>query len=380
MAAPDSGIPRSRGRRARRRRSPRRRLRRAGHRRRARRRRVHPAARAARAAAAAVLDLDLAEPRVRHRLRRRHRRSAFVRPELLAGGAGHRDRHRGSARSPRACSRRAGPSHGVPQMVLSRLGFGYWGNVLPAGLNSITAGIGWFAVNSVSGTFALNTLTHLPKWLCLVIIVVVADRDRVLRAQPGAGLRAVRLPGARDHLPDRDGLDPRQVPAPARPAHGGGPGGFLLTTGRGVRLRGRAGTRTRPTTRRYFPPDTSKTAIAWWSGAGAVRVLRGAGDRRAPRRPPSTSAGASLGNPTGAFTGHLPTALADLTLLAIALGAVARERAEHLLRRAVLRRHGHQAAAGAAPGHRRPGVRRDRLHRRADRPARRGHRSTRTSC
>src|SRR5215469_726713 len=26
-----------------------------------------------------------------------------------------------------------GPSYGVPQMVLSRLGFGYWGNVLPAG-------------------------------------------------------------------------------------------------------------------------------------------------------------------------------------------------------------------------------------------------------
>ena len=31
----------------------------------------------------------------------------------------------------------------------------------------------------------------------------------------------------------------------------------------------------------------------------------------------------ALGNPTGAFTGHLPTALADATLLAIALGAVA---------------------------------------------------------
>ena len=66
-----------------------------------------------------------------------------------------------------------GPSHGVPQMVLSRLGFGYWGNILPAGLNSVTAGIGWFAVNSVSGTFALNTLTHLPKPLCLVIIVAL---------------------------------------------------------------------------------------------------------------------------------------------------------------------------------------------------------------
>src|SRR6202167_6350139 len=66
-----------------------------------------------------------------------------------------------------------GPQFGVPQMVLSRLGFGYWGNVLPAGLNSLTAGIGWFAVNSVSGTFALNTLTHLPKWLCLLIIVLI---------------------------------------------------------------------------------------------------------------------------------------------------------------------------------------------------------------
>jgi purine-cytosine permease-like protein len=33
--------------------------------------------------------------------------------------------------------------------------------------------------------------------------------------------------------------------------------------------------------------------------------------------------GAALGDPTGAFTGHLPTVLADLTLLAIAIGAVA---------------------------------------------------------
>src|SRR5229473_6303006 len=66
-----------------------------------------------------------------------------------------------------------GPSHGVPQMVLSRLGFGYWGNALPAGLNAITAGIGWFAVNSVSGALALNVLTHLPQVLCLLIIVAV---------------------------------------------------------------------------------------------------------------------------------------------------------------------------------------------------------------
>src|SRR5487761_1381492 len=53
------------------------------------------------------------------------------------------------------------------------LGLGYWGNILPAGLNALTAGIGWFAVNSVSGTLALNTLTHLAKPACLVIIVLV---------------------------------------------------------------------------------------------------------------------------------------------------------------------------------------------------------------
>src|SRR5262249_23271334 len=35
-----------------------------------------------------------------------------------------------------------GPSHGVPQMVLSRLGFGYWGNALPAGLKRGAGGNG----------------------------------------------------------------------------------------------------------------------------------------------------------------------------------------------------------------------------------------------
>ena len=72
---------------------------------------------------------------------------------------------------------------------------------------------------------------------------------------------------------------------------------------------------------RYFRPDTSKKAIGWWAAAGlflscVVLEIAGAGSATA------ASAGASLGDPTGTFTGHLPTALADLTLLAIALGAV----------------------------------------------------------
>src|SRR5215813_13676464 len=66
-----------------------------------------------------------------------------------------------------------GPQYGVPQMVLSRLGFGYWGNTLPAGINAVVAGIGWFAVNSVSGALALNALTHWPEVLCLLLVVIV---------------------------------------------------------------------------------------------------------------------------------------------------------------------------------------------------------------
>src|SRR5689334_21137904 len=64
-----------------------------------------------------------------------------------------------------------GPLYGVVAEIQYRSPFGYWGNILPAGLNAITAGIGWFAVNSISGTLALNALTSLPKWLCLVIVV-----------------------------------------------------------------------------------------------------------------------------------------------------------------------------------------------------------------
>jgi purine-cytosine permease-like protein len=42
-------------------------------------------------------------------------------------------------------------------MVESRAGFGFRGNLLPAGLQVLTAGAGWVAVNSVSGAFALHT-------------------------------------------------------------------------------------------------------------------------------------------------------------------------------------------------------------------------------
>src|SRR5215813_11300393 len=66
-----------------------------------------------------------------------------------------------------------GPRYGVPQMILSRISFGRLGNILPAGINALVAGIGWFAVNSVSGALALNALTHMPEVLCLLIVVAL---------------------------------------------------------------------------------------------------------------------------------------------------------------------------------------------------------------
>jgi NCS1 nucleoside transporter family len=215
-----------------------------------------------------------------------------------------------------------GPLHGVPQMVLSRLGFGYWGNVLPAGLNALTAGIGWFAVNSVSGTLALNTLTHLAKPACLVIIVLV----QVVVAFFGYNLvhaferyafpvlaviflittvviLAKAHPGA--HVP---------------PGFAGTTGGFLLATGAAfgyaVGWNPYAADYTR-----YFPPDSNRRAVALWAGLGvfvSCVLLEIVGAAAA-----TLTGGSALGNPTGAFTGQLPTALKDATLLAIALGAVA---------------------------------------------------------
>src|ERR1700742_575805 len=67
-----------------------------------------------------------------------------------------------------------GPREGLAQLVLSRTAFGTRGNILPAGINALVAGIGWFAVNSVSGAFALSLLVPaLPTWASLLIIVVL---------------------------------------------------------------------------------------------------------------------------------------------------------------------------------------------------------------
>jgi NCS1 family nucleobase:cation symporter-1 len=67
-----------------------------------------------------------------------------------------------------------GPRWGLPQMMQSRVAFGVYGNIAPATL-AFLAGIGWFAVNSVLGAYALGTLlqvAYLPA-LCIMLAIQV---------------------------------------------------------------------------------------------------------------------------------------------------------------------------------------------------------------
>jgi purine-cytosine permease-like protein len=210
-----------------------------------------------------------------------------------------------------------GPRFGVPQMVLSRIGFGYRGNILPAGLNSVVAGIGWFAVNSVSGSLALATLTDTPGWVCLVVVVVA----QVAIAFFGHNLVHVFERYAFPVLAVAFVLASAFTLAKADPgaAHGGGGlGGFLLTVGAAFGYAAGWNPYAADYTR-YLPPSTSRVRIGLSAGLGvfvSCVVLEVVGAASA------TIAGPATDNPTAAFTGHLPTFVANTTLLAIALGAV----------------------------------------------------------
>lgn len=218
-----------------------------------------------------------------------------------------------------------GPQFGVPQMILSRIPFGYRGNWLPAGLNSVTAGIGWFAVNSVSGAFALNTLTHMPKWLSLLIIVAAQLTIAFFGHNLAHVVEKWALPvlGVAFLLAAISIFSKANASAPHGPNASfglGGTGGFLLTLGGAfgyaVGWNPFASDYTR-----YMKPTTSKRAVGLFAGLGVfvscvVLEMIGAASATIGK---STDA---LNDPTSAFTGHMSTALADFVLVAIAIGAV----------------------------------------------------------
>jgi len=224
-----------------------------------------------------------------------------------------------------------GPRFGVPQMVQSRGAFGYLGNLLPAGLNTFTATVGWFIVNSVAGAFALislfGPLLHwftLPFWLAFLVIVgaqvvvAFAGHNLVHEFEKYAfpyllvvfGLAAILI-FAQGHL--GQGIDAK-VQGPL-----GETGAFTLTFtaafGYAVGWNPYASDYTR-----YLPSGTSRLMTGLWAGLGvfvscAVLEVMGAALVTIP-------ATQGLSNPTDQFIKPLPGLLAGLALLGIALGAV----------------------------------------------------------
>jgi NCS1 family nucleobase:cation symporter-1 len=65
-----------------------------------------------------------------------------------------------------------GPRLGVPQMVHSRAAFGFFGNFIP-GLLNVIAGVMWFAVNTILGSFAFETVFGSNFFVALVVMVLI---------------------------------------------------------------------------------------------------------------------------------------------------------------------------------------------------------------
>ncbi len=211
-----------------------------------------------------------------------------------------------------------GPLFGVPQMVLSRIGFGWLGNILPAGVNSLVAGVGWFAVNSVSGAFALNALLGWNTKLCLLIIVVV----QLAVAFFGHNLVHAFERWSFPVLVLVFLIAAVVIAGKSHPgAHVAGvPGGWLITFGAAFGYAAGWNPYASDYTR-YLPRDTNRKATGMWAGLGvfiSCVVLEVVGAAAAT----ITSATKYSGNPTAGFVSHLPSAIADATLLAIALGAI----------------------------------------------------------
>jgi NCS1 family nucleobase:cation symporter-1 len=217
-----------------------------------------------------------------------------------------------------------GPSAGVPQMVLGRLAFGYRGNVLPAGLMTITSGFGWFAVNSVSASFALNSLTGWPAPLWLVVVVVVQigvaffghNLVQVFERFAFPVLAIIFVIGGIVVLVNSD---PSAVPDGGGT---GGTGGFLLMLG-AVFGYTAGWTPYAADYTRYLPAGTPPRRVGLAAGLGmfvstTVLMIVGAASVSA-----AAAAGITSDNPASAYTGVLPAVLAGFTLVAISVGAVA---------------------------------------------------------
>jgi NCS1 family nucleobase:cation symporter-1 len=211
-----------------------------------------------------------------------------------------------------------GPRYGVPQMILGRPAFGRFGNAIPSLMGSLVAGIGWFAVNSVSGAFALNTLFKVNLKLSLLIIVLI----QVVIAFFGHNLIQVFERYAFPVLfvvfaiACVVSLSKSNLGGGGK---GGGMGGFLLETAT-VYGYSAGWNPFAADYARYLPTKSDSKKVALFAGLGlflSTTILEFVGAAS------MTIASPANASPTDAFVGHFPTVLAKLVLFAIIIGSIA---------------------------------------------------------
>ncbi|MER7568010.1 cytosine permease [Streptomyces sp. NPDC097941] len=210
-----------------------------------------------------------------------------------------------------------GPLFGVPQMVIGRLSFGHRGNILPAAANGLVAGVGWFAVNSVSAAFALNTLTGLRPLPSLLLVVAAEiligfighNFVHVFEKYAFPALAVIFLLAGVWTFKDAD---------LGGGGTGGGIGGFLLAFSAAWGYA--AGWNPYASDySRYLPRTANRFRTILYPALGlflSVTVVAVIGAASATIVAPKDA------TPTAAFTGHLPGWLGDLVLLAIILGGI----------------------------------------------------------
>lgn len=221
-----------------------------------------------------------------------------------------------------------GPSAGLPQMVLSRNAFGKWGNLIPAGMSTLVAGIGWFAVNTVSGTFALVALLPGVGVLgALAIIIVfqvgvafvghnlIQKWERYLSYFQAVVwviviVVVLSLQGGFDVAPAADAAFPWA--------------GFTLTAGAAYGYT--AGwTAFASDYTRYLPANTSTKALGWAAGLGnftATTLIMGVGVVAFNALTGNPGDFWGIENPTAAFTAEFNPVFANIVLLSIVIGSV----------------------------------------------------------
>src|SRR5213082_3413980 len=223
-----------------------------------------------------------------------------------------------------------GPKFGVPMMVESRGAFGFLGNILPAGLNAFTGTIGWFIVNSVSGAFALQALgglINLSLHFAIAFLIIVVAQVAIATLghnfihvfeRWALPLLGVVFALATIYIFSRANVGFAAKPIPVVGEFGGWMLLFTATFGYAAGWNPYAADYTR-----YLPPTTNRFMVGLWAALGvfiSCVVLEMAGAVLA------TVAGTKWG-PTDIPTAQLQHAMPDLvyylTLLCIAVGAVA---------------------------------------------------------